>query len=429
MIFVYNFLQCILLALTFPLLLLLVLGRDKYRGRILAKLGFGLPRSVCDMSRRIWIHCLSVGEVTSAIPLVKEIRRQMPDACLILTVSTATGLKIARIKAAPHVDLVLSGPVDFLPTINRFINIMQPDIFILIETDFWPNWLAALRRRKIPAVLVNGRISSSSYRNYRRFRYFFAPLFRCFSLLCMQTSVDAKQMQTLGIPEERLLVLGNLKYDTGIASDIDQPADPLSLTPYLPAAAPIWICGSTHPGEEEILLAAFAGLRKTFPNLTMIMAPRDPGRGRAITALAEQMELTAVLRTAAQPKPAAVLILDTIGELTASYQLARIAFIGGSLVPCGGHNPLEAAVYGVPTLFGPHMEDFQEIARDLVHCGAAAVVSSGREIQEWVTRLLDDEAIHAGMSRAAGDLIARNKGITRQHAEHIVNLLADSRRN
>lgn len=426
MIFVYNFLQVILLVAAFPLLLLIVLCREKYRGRIVSRLGLGLPAIPVDSrpsGARIWIHCLSVGEVTSAIPLIRELRQRLSDTQIYLTVSTATGKRLADMKIGHQVDKVLSGPLDLLPTINRFINVLRPDLFILVETDFWPNWLAALKRRNVPIVLVNGRISRSSHRKYNRYRFIFGPMFSQFSLLCMQTREDARQLQTLGVPESRLIVLGNLKYDTGFEPGSDQAAGRNTFNLDLPQQAQVWVCGSTHPGEEEILLSVFADLRSAHPDLRLIIAPRDPARSRAIAEMAGQKDLPAVLRSAGNPGLSAVIILDTIGELAWCYRLARFAFIGGSLVDCGGHNPLEAAAHKVPCLFGPHMEDFHEIARDLVECEGAAVVSSEAEIRKIAATLLDNPEIHARMSRAAGELISHNKGVTGRHVKHIVSFL------
>lgn len=425
MIFVYNFLQLILLLVTFPFLLMLVLIKQKYRGRIGQRLGFGLQQKI-DGGRlqgrsRIWLHCLSVGEVTSAIPLLRGIRRQLPDAFIVFTVATSTGMKVAEIQAGPHTDLVLAAPLDLRPTIRTFIRYIDPDLFILVETDFWPNWLDCLRQQKIPAMLVNGRISLNSFRKYRRLQFFFSPMFNSFSLLAMQTANDGDQVRKLGAGRDRIAVLGNLKYDTASVEEHGSPLTRAELS--LPEDAIVWLCGSTHAGEEEILLAAFARLRTENQHLAMVLAPRDPGRRREIFRLAEDMALQPMLRTQPGAHTTSLLILDTIGELAGCYRLGRVAFIGGSLVACGGHNPLEAAAQRVPVLFGPHMEDFQEIARDLVQCGGALCIRNADDAAAAVRSIINDNSLHQTMSQAAGGLIARNTGVVNRHVEKVVALL------
>jgi 3-deoxy-D-manno-octulosonic-acid transferase len=420
MLFVYNFLQISLLLGAAPLLVLLVAGRKKYRKRFWQRLGFGLQRRAANIKnlpdrRRIWFHCLSVGEVTSALPLVRGLRQRMPTALVIVTVTTSTGIKVAEQQLAPWANLVLPAPVDLLPVIRRYIKILRPDLFILVETDFWPNWLHGLRRQQIPAMLVNGRISQSSFARYQRFRFLFRPLFSTFALLAMQTENDAAQMRALGVPANRLQILGNLKYAP--ATTVDQEALTLKSKNdlNLPADSELWVCGSTHPGEEELLLQAFAALMADHPRLFLLLAPRDPKRAQELARIAHRLGLATMRRTCPQDQPARILLLDTLGELGACYPFARVAFIGGSLVACGGHNPLEASRHGIPVLFGPHMEDFEEIARDLLQCGGAQMVSSAGEITGTVRRILKDRDVHAAMRTAAIELVIRQAGVIDRH--------------
>jgi len=238
----------------------------------------------------------------------------------------------------------------------------------------------------------------------------------------MQTADDADQVRALGITEDRLRVLGNLKYDTAVMDDANAPA--LERSAFnLPANSMIWLCGSTHRGEEEMLLAVFADLQAAHPDLALIIAPRDPARGGEIASMAASRDLRANLRSSGSTDFAPVFILDTIGELTECYRSARVAFIGGSMVPCGGHNPLEAAIHGVPAFFGPHMEDFQEISRDLVRSGAAKTVTSAHEIKDMVGSLLRNDALHDQMSIAARNLVSRNSGVIDHHLDCIIDLL------
>ena len=425
MLFVYNFLQILGLIIAFPFLLIIA-SRKKYRGNIVMRLGFGLQKLFHDQpvsrGKIIWIHALSVGEVTSALPLVKGLREEMPDAVLVFSSTTSTGKTVAENKIRSFVNYILPGPVDLIFSVNRFIRTIRPDLFILVETDFWPNWLNRLRRSKIPMVLVNGRISQKSFTTYTRFRFFFAPLFRSFSLLSMQTGQDAACMEHLGVPAEKITTLGNLKYDT--APEVEERTPTIQKSDlFIPVENEIWLCGSTHKGEEELLLAAFAKVKKEYEHLVLIIAPRDPDRSDAITDIAFSMGLDCFRRTDRDSPGSSVLILDTIGELTQCYGLAKIAFIGGSLVPCGGHNPLEAAAFGVPVLFGPHMEDFQEIATDFLHYKAGFEVHSTDEIAGTVKKILQLESLHSEMSQSAKQLIQDKSGVVAKHVNELKRLL------
>jgi 3-deoxy-D-manno-octulosonic-acid transferase len=432
MLIFYNFLQITLLLVAAPFLALLIAGRRKYRERFWQRLGFGLQRRAENSNPssdtgRIWLHCLSVGEVTSALPLLKGLHLRLPAARVIVTVTTSSGMRVAEQQLAPFADLVLAAPLDLLPVINRYIRVLRPDLFILVETDFWPNWLHAFQRRGIPAMLVNGRISRASFARYQRFRFLFGPLFSSFALLAMQTGSDAAQMQKLGVPAERLLILGNLKYAPAEAPD-QGAVNRLDRTDLrLPPDSEVWICGSTHPGEEELLLPAFASLTVDHPRLILLLAPRDPKRTPELSRLARRLGLDTMRRTSPGDPPARILILDTLGELASCYHLARLAFIGGSLVPCGGHNPLEASRLGIPVLFGPHMEDFAEIARDLLECGGAEEVSSPGEISAAVRRILEDGDVHAAMRAAAAEMVTRQAGVIDRHLAALTGLLNTGR--
>jgi 3-deoxy-D-manno-octulosonic-acid transferase len=407
----------LLLAASLPLLLPVALLRAKYRRRTLERLGLRLPRLPVRQGPVIWIHALSVGEVTSALPLVKGIRESISPAQIVFTATTRSGKELAERLIAPHVDFVLFSPLDFPCAVRRYLDAIRPDLFILVETDFWPNWLHQLRRRQIPAILVNGRISEKSFAAYRRFAFFFKPMFRCFSLLSMQTAQDRDKMLALGISAERVVCFGNLKYDL--------PARQAA-PPDLAAAHdhhPVWVCGSTHPGEEELIFAAFQKIAGT--NLRLIIAPRKIERGGELVKLARSFGLNAMLRSSGNASAESrVLILDTIGELAGCYSLARLAFIGGSLVDEGGHNPIEAAAQGVPVLFGPHTEDFAEIARDLLDCGGAAVVTA-ETLAETAATILSDDGLHQAMSGAAWDLVERQRGGVERHVQAVRQLLHD----
>ncbi len=396
--------------------LLLFAGRGT--GRLARRLGHGLPVPRAD--RVIWVHALSVGEVTSALPLVRGLRQAYPEAALIFSVTTRSGMDLARRLVRPHVTALLFGPLDVPFAVQRFLDRLDPSLFILVETDFWPGWLAQLHRRQLPAMLVNGRVSARSARCYQRFAFFFRPMFSTFSILAMQAAENGAAMERLGIPADRIRILGNLKFDQRsgeTAPGIDRKALSIADT------APIWVCGSTHPGEENELLAAFSRLRQTVPGLVLVLAPRDIGRARELVRLAERacgsVRLRSTGQGAAEPR---VVILDTIGELAACYGLACLAFVGGSLVPEGGHNPLEPAARGVPVLFGPHMEDFPEIAAELCAAGAACQVNKETLAREALSILTDPDRSRR-MARAAATTVYGHHDVVQRHLEAIAELL------
>jgi 3-deoxy-D-manno-octulosonic-acid transferase len=436
-ILIYNTLLTVLGLLMLPLILPVIPGRAKYRGRTLERLGLKTGwirerlRPLGD-GPVIWIHALSVGEVTSAVPLVKALRRDIGSAVIVFTAATSSGKKIAEPLIGPHVDLVLSGPLDLRFAVRQYIEAIRPNLFILVETDFWPNWLHQLNRRNIPAMLVNGRISRKSFAAYHRFSFFFKPLFRCFALLSMQTEEDRNKMIELGLPADRVITLGNLKYD--MADSAEKLPIFNHLTPDHAALTQenekiIWVCGSTHPGEEEVLFSAFSTLisnkivrnKNIQEQFFLILAPRDISRGDELVQLARRFDLEARTRSG-KAVNGNVLILDTFGELAACYSRAKLAFVGGSLVRRGGHNPIEPAVHGVPVLFGPHMEDFAEIAQELVACDGARIVD-GESLTEAVSALLIDNETRSTMGTAAKKLVERHRGGVHRHIQAIEGLL------
>jgi 3-deoxy-D-manno-octulosonic-acid transferase len=417
--FLYNTLQLLFLIFFWPLIGLAVVAKPKYRNRIPGRLGWGL-RSIVQSpmhgKKTIWVHALSVGEVTSALPLVRGIRQTM-DVNLIFSVTTATGAQLAEKTIAPHVDRIVPFPVDILPVVDYFLGMMKPDLFILIETDFWPNLLTILHRKRIPSLLVNGRISRKSMHSYRRFGFFFRPLFLSFSALSMQTAVDRENMIDMGVPEERVLSLGNLKFDTSSL----QGEKPVAVN--LPSGIRI-VAGSTHRGEEGALLRAYSALKPHWQDLSLVIAPRDICRGKEIQGLAGSLGLTAALWTQGLRSALSdLLILDTIGELVGYYQTCDIAYVGGSLVEQGGHNPIEPAAVGVPVLFGPHMEDFAEIADDLLAAGGAIRVHDADSLLRSLESLVGDPGLRREKGIRASSFIKEKQGVISKHVELIRKFL------
>jgi 3-deoxy-D-manno-octulosonic-acid transferase len=426
MLILYNMLQVVFLVVFFPFLLIVAVSNSKYRSRILSRLGFGLRKKIAsispstDKAPTIWIHALSVGETTSAEPLILGLRNRYENCRIIFSVTTKSGKAVADSIMTSQVDLVLDGPLDLLPVVRYFHAKIQPSLFILVETDFWPNNLLLLQKKKIPSILVNGRVSAKSISGYRRMAFFFRPMFQSFSALSMQTCEDKEKMQSLGIEPTRALTLGNLKFDT---SEIRGNKGVAELQATLPKNKTIFICGSTHPGEEEPLIESYLEIRQEFPDIFLIIAPRNLKRVKEIIEIAKRQSLNVCLRTDNKRQDCDIFILDTIGELASCYSLAEITFVGGSLVSKGGHNPIEPAAMGKPVLFGPHMEDFSEIAQSLQQCGGASMVKNRTEISTTLRELLQSETLRKQQGLAAKNFVANHRGVIDRHLKLIQQLL------
>jgi 3-deoxy-D-manno-octulosonic-acid transferase len=422
---IYNLLQLLGLALLWPLLILLAAGRAKYRRRIPARLGLGLRALAATIPAgrpRIWVHALSVGEAASAVPLVRAIRDHFPGAVLLFSAATASGERYARSVPGLPVDRFLPFPLDIYPVAERFVQRVRPDLFILVETDFWPNFLHRLAAAKVPALLVNGRISQKSYSKYSFLQPFFLPMFRSFTALAMQREEDVARMVRLGVAAAKVRNLGNLKYDAMIPQGPSRQGGREEHG--LPLARTILIAGSTHEGEEEMVCRVFQALLVDFPDLYLVLAPRNIERGPAVLRLARQLGLAAASRSGGGPAGGQVLVLDTMGELAGLYRLADMAFVGGSLVAAGGHNPLEPAAAGIPVLFGPFMEDFADVVDDMLTSGCATQVRGEEELAARLRFCLADAAARKRQGEAARQFVAVRQGVSLRHVELIRQVLS-----
>lgn len=423
MFLLYNVIQLALLPVFAPLFLIAALLTPRYRGRIVTRLGLGIKNSIPRSSpgqMTIWVHALSVGEVTSAVPLLQGIREKYPACRIVLTVSTRSGEAIARTLLGELADHIVPAPLDFLPVTALFHRRIQPHLFILIETDFWPNLLYYLRFKKTPAILVNGRVSEKSMKEYKRYVIFFRPIFRSFHYLFMQTKLDMQNMVNLGIDSRKIHVLGNLKFDTQVA-DI-QPV-PSSISGLIPESKLVITAGSTHQGEETVLFDVVKKLLAEFPQLLLILAPRDPGRADEICKLARQHGLSIILRSEDSLASSDILLVDTIGELVFFYALSDIAFLGGSLVSEGGHNPIEPAILAIPVLFGPNMQDFIEIAISLIEDGGGEQVCDSHTLECSLASLLSSKELRVKCGTAAKNCVIRQRGVVERHLEFMKTVL------
>ncbi len=418
MIYVYNILQLLFLTILGPLFLVFCFFIPKYRIKIGPQLGFGVnfpPEK--SSKKRIWIHALSVGEVTSARPLLRGIKNNFSNVEICFSAATTSGQKTAKSILTDYVDYFISPPVDLLPVVLFFFRHIQPDLYIHVETDFWLNRLKILKKYSVPTILVNGRISETSFQKYLRAKWIFGQLFSAFDVLAMQTEQDRNNMITLGVAPEKVVTLGNLKYDVVLAEDI-APKQNFLLTSMKKNALLI-VAGSTHAGEEEILLDCFTTIRQKHPDTQLLIAPRNIERGKEIEQISLTKGFTCCLRTTDTEEKTDIIILDTLGELFFAYQVCDIAFVGGSMVRQGGHNPIEPAVCQVPVLFGDYMDDFREISQGLVTAGGAIFVKNPQHLSTEMDTLLSSEETRKQRGKKGFEFITEQKGTVEKHLKII----------
>ena len=376
-----------------------------YLQRIGERLGIGYPR----LQRCIWIHAVSVGEVVAAVPLIRSLGKRYPGRPLLVTTVTPTGA--ARVASlfgddVHHTYIPFEAPY----VVNRFFNATNPEIALVLETEIWPNLYRGCGVRDIPLVLVSARISPKSVRSYRRLLPLFRETLSHGIIIAAQSDADAQRFLSLGAAPERTRVTGNIKFDVELPPDL--PVRGRELRDKLFGDRPVWIAASTHEGEEEIVLDAQQILLKDNPELLLVLVPRHPQRFQGVRETVSRHGLTVVARTDAEPCRAStqVFLGDTMGELLLFYAASDVAFVGGSLVPIGGHNLLEPAALGLPLLSGPHVYNAQEIASMFVDRGACRLVQDAEGLAAEVSRLLSDEQTASRLGDAGRDILERNRG-------------------
>ena len=421
MIVLYNILLFIVIVLGFPLIVPAILISDKRRKTVFQRLGLvSIPTGVRENRRHstdqkpIWIHALSVGEVLSAVPLIKEISTRFDHRKVFVSVSTKTGFEIASKHFSKITDAVFYYPYDLIFSVKHIVGKVDPALVVIVESDIWPNFLFEMRKRNVPVVLVNARLSKRSLRGYQRFKFFAKPLFLFFAHICTQSLEDARRFKTLDLPSGRITVTGNIKFEQEYNSLPVAEIENLRRQLQVQSSQKILLAGSTHKGEEEILLEAFGRMKREFEDLLLIVAPRNPERAGSVQRIFQSVGLAAVLMKSLERMTPAnrhdVLVVDTIGVLKSLYALADIAFVGGSLVNCGGHNPLEPAVFSRPILFGYDMSDFAEIADMLVAESGAVRVRDAESLYHSASKLLKDDQKAKEMGQRALKVFADNKG-------------------
>lgn len=410
----YSLTLCVVLMVAAPYWLLRMATHGKYRAGLAERLG-RVPARVTESlrgRRTIWVHAVSVGEVIAISSVVQMLQHAHPELVVVVSTTTRTGQRLARQRFGEN--RVFYFPLDFAWIIRRYLRALQPKILALAETELWPRMLWETHRAGVEIVVMNGRISDRSYPRYRALRGLWQPLWSKLTHVLAQSEQDAERFRAMGVPAGAIEVAGNLKYDVHAAPDAEISRQ---LRAAMPADAAVLVAGSTLEGEEKLLCEVFARERERTPGLILILAPRHPERFPHVAALLQQSGLRWVRRSQwmenPQPlAPGSVFLLDSIGELASVYSLARIAFVGGSLVRAGGHNPLEPAQFGVPILMGPHAENFRGILAALIAEEAIAVAAP--EKFEDILQYLLSSPLTAEMGQRARRVFEQQAGASQR---------------
>ena len=368
----------------------------------------------------ICIHAVSVGEVLSAGPLIKRLRVAFPGTRFLVTTVTPTGAEMVSTRLNPEIAHAYF-PYDLPWAVRSFLARVRPCMVVVMETEIWPNFYAACRRANIPLVMVNARISPGSFSGYTRFARLTADALGTVTFVAAQTQIDADRFRRLGVPAAKLGVFGNLKFDIHISRSVSEQGQALRRA--FSNDRLIWTAASTHEGEETILLHAFKSVRRAFPQCLLLLAPRHPERFGHVAELCNAAGFALIRRSENRPPTSActVFLLDSLDELPPYYACSDVAFVGGSLVPAGGHNLLEPASLGVPLLTGPHTYNFTEVMSLLAQANAVYVVADAEEIAARVMELLADANLRHAMGEGARRVFDGNHG----SADRIVQLLVD----
>lgn len=357
----------------------------------------------------IWVHAVSVGEVNAAVPLVRELRRRHPDLPVALTTVTPTGSAQVRQVFGDTIFHVYA-PYDLPDAVERFLGAIRPKIAVVMETEIWPNLYHACRQQGIPLVMANGRVSVSSVQGYRHARRLFGPALECVTAVAAQSREDAERLIALGVPSDRVEVSGSVKFDISLPGRMVEQGR--AMREEWGVDRPVWIAASTHEGEDEPVLDAFDRVRMRFPDALLLLVPRHPERFTRVAALCRRRGYRMVQRSLGETpdRETQLFLVDTMGELPLFYVPADIAFVGGSLVPVGGHNVLEASALGKPVIVGPHTFNFGEITGALAAVGAALSVSDGYTLGDTVIDLFEHPEKQRTIGEAGRTVVHENRG-------------------
>jgi len=427
----YNALLAVAAFFTVPYYGARILLTGKYRRSLGPKFGRLDPEIVSRLrgrgTPRIWVHAVSVGEVTAAVPIVAALRERLPEACIVVSTSTETGQEMAR-KLLAGATALLYYPLDVPCVVRKVLDVVRPDCFVPVETELWPNFIRLCRERGTRVVMVNGRISPRSFRSYRATRFFWKGVLGALEAAGVISRTDGERLAALGMPPQRVHTLGNAKYD-GLAARVSpelqtEIASRLGIAP----GEEVLVAGSTHEGEEAIVLDVYRRLLELRPALRLILVPRHIDRAETVAELIRRAGFADCIRMSeirdGHPRTdERIILVDVIGELFKIYSLATVVFCGGSLVPKGGQNILEAAAWGKVVFHGPHMEDFREERALVDDAGAGIPIAGGDELYEGIRDLLERPELLRDKGEAGRQAVAENRGAAARHAALIVSCL------
>lgn len=369
-------------------------------------------------TKNIWVHAVSVGEVVAIDTIIQELKKEYPSYYIVVTVTTKTGYFLASKKyIGDKMIKVLWSPVDLSFVVKKFIEVIHPVFYVVAETEIWPNLFKKLFDQRIPIFLLNGRISDAAYPFYQSVRFILKETLEQVTFFCMQSTIDAERMISLGAPAHKVVTCGNIKFDAMIAQSHSQKKDF-----GLEDDSFVLVAGSTHQGEEDEFLSIYQALRAQRPSLRLILAPRHPERARKIFSLVHHYGLTPVLFSLGVPKtlqPHEVLIIDVIGKLIDVYSLADLVFVGKSLTQKGGHNIIEPAVFSKPVLIGPYMDNFKDITNIFLKKHAVCQVKNDKELLNKVKMFIDNSFERETLGRWAKGVVEENKGASKRMIQYI----------
>ncbi len=424
----YSILVLLVAVIASPWFIYQAVRYKKYVGSLGQRLGY-LPVSFnMDGDESIWIHAVSVGEVLTARPMISELRRRYPTLRMFLSTTTMAGQQLAR-RSVQDVDAVFYFPFDLGFVVRRTLDLVRPKLFIMMETEIWPNLLRECRARGVRTAVVNGRLSARSFPRYRVIRPMMRRVLDDIDKFLVQGEESARRFIDLGADPARVVVTGSMKFDSlDLSSTAVQARARERVLRYfrVPSSRPVIVAGSTMKGEETHVLRAFRKVRTAAPNALLVLAPRHPERFGEVEQLARsegwKVAKRSDLAVDAEPR-VDIVVLDTIGELATIYQIGTVVFVGGSLVPTGGHNVLEPAVFGKPIVFGPHMQNFLEIADAFVTNGAGVQLTGEQELDEALLSLISDPVRRARLGAAARALVEANRGANEKSIIVLASLL------
>lgn len=420
---IYNFLLLLLIPAAVVVFLWRIFVTGKSNEAWRANLG-GLPRLSERGDRKlVWFHAASVGQVVAALPIQREVKRLMPDATILMTTLSQPGNAMAK-KQAVHADSFSYFPLDYPLFVWRALRRVRPDVFVMVEAEMWPNFLAMASLLGVPTVLVNGSISEKTVERSRRLKWLGIFGASRVDICCMQTDFDADRIRALGAREASIRILGNTKIDQDLGKLSADEVRELRAELGFEGGGPIFVAGSSNPGEDVPVIEAFGEMRKAFPDLRMIIAPRQIERAEEVQGLVEGAGFSCGRRSRGEGGRD-VLVLDTLGELASVYAVGELAFVGGSLIPKGCHSLIQPIIQGKPVLFGPHTFRTGDVARTAIAAGVGFKVADAAELGRLGTGLLSDDARRRDVEAACASLVAENEGAAARCAEVIAEAAGD----